>query len=84
MDGTAGIGLDSLTNADLRVPLRLLLGALRGVPVDLGQADSAVPKCSSTDVTRLLSTINTEWLPSDVAWDPRRPFVGLSRSTQGS
>jgi putative FmdB family regulatory protein len=27
------------------------------------------PKCGSTDVTRLMSQINTEWLPSDVAWD---------------
>ncbi len=27
------------------------------------------PKCSSNKVTRLWSTINTEWLPSDVAWD---------------
>ena len=27
------------------------------------------PKCGSEDVTRLLSKINTEWLPSDVAWD---------------
>ena len=27
------------------------------------------PKCGSKKVTRLLSRINTEWLPSDVAWD---------------
>ena len=27
------------------------------------------PACGSKDVERLLSTINTEWLPSDVAWD---------------
>ena len=27
------------------------------------------PKCSSTSVERLLSQINTEWLPSDIAWD---------------
>ena len=27
------------------------------------------PKCGSTEVTRLLSRINTEWLPSDVSWD---------------
>jgi putative FmdB family regulatory protein len=27
------------------------------------------PKCGSTDVTRLMSQIRTEWLPSDVAWD---------------
>lgn len=27
------------------------------------------PKCGSTEVTRLLSTIQTEWLPSDVDWD---------------
>jgi putative FmdB family regulatory protein len=27
------------------------------------------PKCGSTEVTRLLSQINTEWLPGDVAWD---------------
>jgi putative FmdB family regulatory protein len=27
------------------------------------------PKCSSTGVERLLSQINTEWLPSDIAWD---------------
>lgn len=27
------------------------------------------PKCGATDVERLLSKINTEWLPSDVAWD---------------
>ena len=27
------------------------------------------PKCGAKDVTRLWSTINTEWLPSDVAWD---------------
>ncbi len=27
------------------------------------------PECGSQDVTRLLSRINTEWLPSDVDWD---------------
>ena len=27
------------------------------------------PKCGSAEVARLMSTINTEWLPSDVAWD---------------
>jgi putative FmdB family regulatory protein len=27
------------------------------------------PKCGSTDVTRLMSQIRTEWMPSDVAWD---------------
>jgi putative FmdB family regulatory protein len=27
------------------------------------------PNCGSAKVTRLLSMINTEWLPSDVAWD---------------
>lgn len=27
------------------------------------------PACGSKDVERLLSTINTEWLPSEVAWD---------------
>ena len=27
------------------------------------------PKCGAEGATRLLSTISTEWLPSDVAWD---------------
>lgn len=27
------------------------------------------PECASKQVTRLMSSINTEWLPSDVAWD---------------
>jgi putative FmdB family regulatory protein len=27
------------------------------------------PACGSAKVERLLSKINTEWLPSDVAWD---------------
>jgi putative FmdB family regulatory protein len=27
------------------------------------------PKCGAENPTRLLSKINTEWLPSDVAWD---------------
>jgi putative FmdB family regulatory protein len=27
------------------------------------------PACGSKKVERLLSKINTEWLPSDVAWD---------------
>ena len=27
------------------------------------------PKCKSRKVTRLLSSINLEWRPSDVAWD---------------
>jgi putative FmdB family regulatory protein len=27
------------------------------------------PKCGGTDAARLISKINTEWLPSDVAWD---------------
>jgi len=27
------------------------------------------PKCGSSKVNRLWSSINTEWLPSDVAWD---------------
>lgn len=31
--------------------------------------DPPCPKCSSTGVKRLLSRINTEWLPSNVAWD---------------
>jgi putative FmdB family regulatory protein len=29
----------------------------------------ACPKCKATKVERLWSTINTEWMPSDVAWD---------------
>lgn len=29
----------------------------------------ACPKCGGAKVTRLLSRINTEWLPGDVAWD---------------
>jgi putative FmdB family regulatory protein len=27
------------------------------------------PKCKSKSVERLWSRINTEWMPSDVAWD---------------
>jgi len=27
------------------------------------------PNCGSTEVERLMSTISTEWQPSDVAWD---------------
>jgi len=27
------------------------------------------PECASKKVTKLMSAINTEWLPSDVAWD---------------
>ena len=27
------------------------------------------PKCGSEKVTRWMSKINTEWQPSDVAWD---------------
>jgi putative FmdB family regulatory protein len=27
------------------------------------------PKCGHDQVTRVLSQINTEWQPSDVAWD---------------
>ena len=27
------------------------------------------PKCGAKAVERLMSQINTEWLPSDVAWD---------------
>jgi putative FmdB family regulatory protein len=27
------------------------------------------PNCGAKDAERLWSTINTEWLPSDVAWD---------------
>ena len=27
------------------------------------------PKCGAGNPTRLLSSITTEWLPSDVAWD---------------
>lgn len=27
------------------------------------------PECKSVDVKRLWSSINTEWLPSDVSWD---------------
>jgi putative FmdB family regulatory protein len=27
------------------------------------------PKCGSENVTRLMSRISTEWMPSDVAWD---------------
>jgi putative FmdB family regulatory protein len=27
------------------------------------------PKCGSTKVRRLMSRIQTEWLPSDVDWD---------------
>ena len=29
----------------------------------------ACPSCKSPKVERLISKINTEWLPSDVAWD---------------
>jgi putative FmdB family regulatory protein len=27
------------------------------------------PKCGAEKAERLISRINTEWLPSDVAWD---------------
>jgi putative FmdB family regulatory protein len=27
------------------------------------------PSCGAENVVRLMSRINTEWLPSDVAWD---------------
>ena len=27
------------------------------------------PSCGSADVERLMSSINTEWLPSDVKWN---------------
>jgi len=27
------------------------------------------PKCKGKKIERLWSTINTEWMPSDVAWD---------------
>jgi putative FmdB family regulatory protein len=27
------------------------------------------PKCGAPDPTRVWSSISTEWLPSDVAWD---------------
>ena len=36
----------------------------------LDEAGAAVPEVRRrTKVERLLSRINTEWLPSDVAWD---------------
>jgi putative FmdB family regulatory protein len=42
------------------------------------------PKCGSKKVTRLFSRINTEWLPSDVAWDREEPVVhDLGRRREG-
>jgi putative FmdB family regulatory protein len=29
----------------------------------------ACPKCGAENPTRLLSSINTAWMPGDVAWD---------------
>jgi putative FmdB family regulatory protein len=31
--------------------------------------DPPCPKCGGAKTERLLSTFNTDWLPSDVAWD---------------
>ena len=37
------------------------------------------PKCGASDPTRMWSSISTEWLPSDVAWDRVNPQLGLER-----
>ena len=69
MDGTAEPGLDSVT-----MPIyENKCGACEEKYEEyLSTSDKPAPpcpKCGSTDVERLWSTINTEWLPSDVAWD---------------
>ena len=44
-------------------------GAVRGVPLDLDKPRATVPGCGVAKRGAELSRINTEWLPSDVAWD---------------
>ena len=44
MDGAGGVGLNSVTDADLRVPVRFVRGALRGVPRHVREAVTAVPE----------------------------------------
>ena len=45
-------------------------GAFRGVLSPCRRTPRPpCPKCGSEKVERKLSSINTEWLPGDVAWD---------------
>ena len=75
--GVAGaIVANQLSQAGQRV-LMLEAGpaedlTVRGYEEYLSTSDKPTPpcpKCGSGKVSRLWSTINTEWLPSDVAWD---------------
>ena len=44
IDGGSDVGLNSFKDADLRVPVRQVRGSVRGVPLDVGQAEAAVPE----------------------------------------
>ena len=59
-------GVRLSAHADLRVSVQevrrtLLMSSTKPSP--------PCPKCGAKAVERLMSRINTEWLPSDVAWD---------------
>lgn len=69
MDGAGGLGVDS---AGMPIYEYRCDACEERFEEYLSTSDKPTPKCpkcDSAEVNRLMSSINTEWLPSDVAWD---------------
>jgi putative FmdB family regulatory protein len=69
MDGAAALRLDSVTMPIYEYRCDACSEAYEEYLSTSDKPTPPCPKCGSAKVTRILSTINTEWLPSDVAWD---------------
>ena len=65
-------------HADLRVPVREVRGAVRGVPLDLDKPAPPCPKCGAKKVERLLSQHQHRVAPERRRLGPRRQKLGLS------
>ncbi len=68
MDGVGGLGLDSVTMPIYEYRCASCTERFEEYLSTSEKPSPPCPKCGSADVTRLMSSINTEWLPSDVNW----------------
>jgi len=68
MDGVGGLGLDSVTMPIYEYRCDSCTERFEEYLATSEKPSPPCPKCGSADVTRLMSSINTEWLPSDVNW----------------
>ena len=68
MDGVGGLGLDSVTMPIYEYQCDSCEARFEEYLSTWTKPSPPCPECGSTEVQRVMSRINTEWLPSDVNW----------------